>query len=253
MHIPVVKFILLISVLVDITPPIPGFTVDGLDLTEDISFSSETATKSVSWDNFTDPESGIDRYQVSMYKNNEKVKTFASTTETNFTDHSVSMDHEDKIMFEVETFNRAGLSISQKTDGYTIDHTPPNLVFIQDNVQRKQYQIDDGLLNLQWEFHDSESGIKEYRYSVFQSIHGLKRRFWPITSNYISILQTLGSPFRNVNITKPLLLGAKYTVHVTAINEAKLSTSHESNGVTVDSTPPLMEKVGFTKIQCFFN
>ena len=108
------KYIFLTLVLIDITPPIPGSTVDGLNLAKDISFSSEMATKSVSWENFTDLESGIDRYQVTLYKNNEKVKTFASTTEMHFTDYSVSMDHEDKIMFEVETFNRAGLSVCKK-------------------------------------------------------------------------------------------------------------------------------------------
>ena len=135
------KYIFLTLVLIDITPPIPGSTVDGLNLAKDISFSSEMATKSVSWENFTDLESGIDRYQVTLYKNNEKVKTFASTTETHFTDHSVSMDHEDKIMFEVETFNRAGLSISQKTDGYTIDHTPPNLVFIQEMCKENNIRL----------------------------------------------------------------------------------------------------------------
>lgn len=54
-------------VLVDTTPPIPGYAVDGSNLKKDLVFSSEISTKIVSWNNFTDPESGIDNYVVSIY------------------------------------------------------------------------------------------------------------------------------------------------------------------------------------------
>lgn len=230
--------------IVDITPPVPGYAVDGSDLSKDISFSSETATKLVTWDNFTDPESGIEKYSVSVYINDAKTKTFDPTKETTFIDHSVGMDHMDVVYFEVESFNRAGLSVSVRTDGYLIDHTPPTLITIEDNLYGKRYQTDDNLLQLRWQFRDSESGIREYRYSVFEHLHGMKKRIWPKIDKYLTIIPKSKSELIELDFDKQhLTTGAKYSVHVTAINQAHLSTAHESEGVTIDPTPPIIFKV----------
>lgn len=232
-----------ILVLVDTTPPIPGYAVDGSNLKKDLVFSSKTATKTVSWNNFTDPESGIDNYVVSIYINNARVKTFNATNHTHLTDNSVSMQHGDTVHFRIESFNKAGLAVAVKTDGFTVDHTPPNLVFIEDNNLRLSYQIDDSSLTLRWQYQDKESGIKEYRYSVFELMHGIKKRVWPKTSMYISIPPSLTSQPTEIYYTEKLVSSATYSVHVTAINQAQLSTAHESNGVTIDPTPPIMLKV----------
>ena len=37
--------------------------------------------------------------------------------------------------------------------------------------------------------------------------------------------------------------GRKYSVEVTALNGAKLATLHESHGVIVDTTPPVIQNV----------
>ncbi|XP_061168901.1 uncharacterized protein LOC133178169 [Saccostrea echinata] len=231
------------GVLIDTTPPLSGYAVDGPDLSEDISFSSETATKFVTWDNFSDPESGIEKYAVTVYINDAKIKTFESTKETTFVDHSISMDHKDKVHFQVDSFNKAGLSENIITDGYIIDHTPPNLIFIQDNIHKRRYQTNENLLNLRWQFEDEESGIKEYRYAVLESLHGMKKRIWPKTETFLTAFPNSSMGTTAIDLNKHLLIGATYSVHVIAINVAHLSTAHESEGVTIDPTPPIMVKV----------
>ncbi|XP_062588035.1 uncharacterized protein LOC134249704 [Saccostrea cucullata] len=232
------------GVLVDKTPPLPGFAVDGPSLLKDTSFSSETATKSVTWENFTDPESGIEKYYVSVFINDAKIKKFDSTIETSFIDHSVSMKHNDKVYFKVESINKAGLSSDVRTNGYIVDHTPPYLISIQDNENGERYQADDNLLKLRWEFEDTESGIKEYRYAVFEYFHGTKRRFWPKMGMFLTIFPSANSGPVAVDFDEQnLVAGAKYSVHVTAVNKAELSTSHESDGVIIDPTPPVISKV----------
>jgi hypothetical protein len=42
--------------------------------------------------------------------------------------------------------------------------------------------------------------------------------------------------------------GALYSLHVTALNRALLASSHETNGVTVDTTPPQKPKVIYAHI-----
>jgi hypothetical protein len=229
---------------VDTTPPVPGYAVDGSDLSEDISFSSETATKHVAWDNFTDPESDIEKYSVSVYINDAKTKTFDATKETELVDHSVSMDHKDVVYFDVESFNKAGLSITVRTDGYLIDHTPPAMISIEDTMNGKRYQTNDNLLQLRWQFRDSESGIREYRYAIFEYFHGMKKRIWPKIDKYLTIIPKSNSEPTELDFDKQhLMTGAKYSVHVTAVNNAHLSTAHESEGVTIDPTPPHIFKV----------
>lgn len=230
-------------VLVDTTSPIPGYALDGSNLKKDLIFSSETATKTVSWDNFTDPESGIDNYVVSIYINDARVKTFNPTEHTYLVDNSISMQHGDTVHFKIKSFNKAGLAVAVKTNGFTVDHTPPNLVFIEDNNLRLNYQIDDSKLTLRWQYQDKESGIKEYRYSVFELMHGIKKRVWPKTAMYLSIQPNLTSQPTETYYTEKLVSGATYSVHVTAINQAQMSTTHESNGVTIDPTQPIMLRV----------
>ncbi|XP_061168902.1 uncharacterized protein LOC133178171 [Saccostrea echinata] len=231
------------GVLVDTTPPLSSYAVDGPDLSEDISFSSETATKIVTWDNFTDPESGVEKYTVTVYINDAKIKTFDASIKTTFEDHSISMDHKDKVHFQVDSFNKAGLSENVLTDGFIVDHTPPNLIFILDNIHQRRYQTYDNFLNLRWQFEDEESGIKEYRYAVLESLHGMKKRFWPKTEMYVTVFPNSSIGTTAIDLDKHLLTGATYSVHVAAINVAHLSTEHESEGVTIDPTPPIMSKV----------
>ena len=61
------------SVTVDLTPPVQGSIRDGL-LPEpmDLEFSSKPATVAAHWEGFYDPESGIEDYQVTVYRKHDR-------------------------------------------------------------------------------------------------------------------------------------------------------------------------------------
>ena len=57
------------QVHIDLTPPVPGSVYDGREEgPTDVVFSSESATVSSQWEGFTDPESGITEYKVSVFR-----------------------------------------------------------------------------------------------------------------------------------------------------------------------------------------
>ena len=55
------------GVLVDLTNPISGFVLDGLRIDEPIHYTSNPTMVQAVWGNFSDPESGIVRYNVTIY------------------------------------------------------------------------------------------------------------------------------------------------------------------------------------------
>ena len=53
--------------MVDLTEPFIGYVTDGQVKEDDIMFSSQAAMFAAHWDNFTDPQSGIDSYEVYLF------------------------------------------------------------------------------------------------------------------------------------------------------------------------------------------
>lgn len=96
-----------------------------------------------------------------------------------------------------------------------------------------------------YEFEDPESGIQEYRTVIYETKFGLKQKFWPPNDHYN--ISKPSSPYNGkVKTTVENLLmndGALYTLHVTALNGALLASSHETNGITIDTSPPQAPKV----------
>ena len=242
--------------LVDITPPLPGWVNDGVEPLRDVQYSAESATKRCNWNNFTDPESGIEKYEVKVTISNEDnhyqhEKSFGIKDAISFTDHSMPMKHNDFVNFDVEAVNGAGLTVKNRSDGFKVDHTPPEMEFIRDTNTGQRYQSDATSLLLNWKFYDLESGIKEYRYFVFQMSQGMKTKFWPPSEKYRTM--NLTRPFDGTTVRERLRglsmqTGIKYSVHVTALNQATMASTHESQGVIIDTTPPRLQEVGEGKI-----
>ncbi|KAI6655616.1 hypothetical protein LOD99_2114 [Oopsacas minuta] len=55
------------GVLVDLTNPIGGYVLDGLEITNTIHYTSNPTLVQAVWGNFSDPESGISQYNVTIY------------------------------------------------------------------------------------------------------------------------------------------------------------------------------------------
>ena len=234
---------MLISVLIDTTPPVASWIRDGLNATDDMMFSSETSTKPCNWDPFSDPESEIANYQVKVVINQqERITVELDNHVHSFKDHSITMNHLDKVQFTLEGQNGAGLKSVVNSDGFIVDHTPPVLEHISDHRGNGQYQSTSTELNLQWKYHDSDSGIKYYQYSVIEVKHGSENHFWPQEKRFIRITDPSVDYFTSIT-GLTLSNGVMYKVNVIAINKALLSTSHMSAGVIVDTTAPIMLQV----------
>jgi hypothetical protein len=86
--------------------------------------------------------------------------------------------------------------------------------------------------------------LKEYRFYIQDFYQGQSHKFYPQGQGYVTI------PVINNNITADIVLqnlnmtsGHKYSVKVTAINHADMPQSQESDGVIIDSSPPVLKKV----------
>lgn len=231
--------------LVDITPPIPGKVDDRSvisNFTDDIDYTSETATVLASWQDFYDPESGIDHYDINIEINNETDKFLPLSTDTFFEDHSFTIHHLDFIQVEIYASNGANLQTSLRSDGVLVDHTPPNLLYVYDTHNNNKFQSDNTKLYLKWEFSDLESGLAEYRYIVKEIDAGITRIIYPENGDFSSIdpqPQMVSMEIEDQHLKS----GALYKVHVIAVNKARLSSSYLSAGVLIDTTPPVLTNV----------
>ena len=242
---------LIIPVLVDTTPPITGHVTDGnMSDKEDMRYTSETVTKKCHWIGFFDPESGIDKYMVDVFINNELKNTFDVAKQQTFQDKTISMEHNDHVHFSVHGVNGAELSAAANSDGFLVDHTPPVMTKMSDSETGSPYQSNKSAMHLRWTFKDDESGIKEYRTVIYETKHGVKQQFWPQHEPY-NLTKPLSTVFAEMDVTLnevSLKDGGKYSLHVTSINGALLSTAHESPGVIVDTTAPKAPKVNLMKL-----
>ena len=235
-----------ISVLVDVTPPLPGFVVDGnVKDIQDQNYTSETVTKHCHWNGYFDPESGIDNYKVDVYINNELKDTFDVGQKEYFEDKTISLEHGDDVHFSVHGINGAGLGKAADSNGFIVDHTPPIMTELSDTNTGSLYQSQKSTMHLKWNFRDEESGIKEYRTVIYETKAGVKQRFWPNHSPYNLTNPSSKFSGRMLVTLDQLNMkdGGRYSLHVTSVNGALLSTAHESIGVTVDTTKPNKPKV----------
>ena len=236
----------LFLVLIDVTPPLPGIVVDGGNLTHDLDFTSETASLTSSWSGFHDPESHVAFYTLSIFINGYLEHNVTHLKQEQFTDHSFSLVHGDAVQVEVKATNKAGSSVAVMSDGLVVDHTPPDLISLG-TAAGTPFQQSDASLHFKWEFQDLESGLSEYRYVVHQLLHRTKTKFWPAGSvdhHSLKLSPTSSNSSQSLHLQGLTLTnGATYTLKVTAINGANMAAVEESSGVTVDTTPPVIEQV----------
>ncbi|XP_078658229.1 uncharacterized protein LOC144903712 [Branchiostoma floridae x Branchiostoma belcheri] len=242
------------GVLYDATPPEEGWVNDGLDPNHDVTYSSETATVSANWDNFTDPESHIADYEITVWRKHANNGNSSADTSPHVIHEATSVGKEahrinwhhfhlhdgDFVYVVVNVSNGAGGVVVTESDGFTMDTTPPLMRFIGDGNQQwtdLQYSPSITHLSVNWEFEDPESGIDHYKLTVFQHHGGSRLQIYPAQKNEWVTVDGSADGWTN---SDPLSLvpGARYSVRVSAVNGAGLTTTHDTDGVIVDPTPP---------------
>nr|KAG5694401.1 hypothetical protein BaRGS_002255 [Batillaria attramentaria] len=198
---------------------------------------------------FYDPESGLDSYTLSVIVNSNVENVFQGLEREQFTEHSFSFHQGDRIQAQLQATNRAGGKVTVTSDGVLVDRTPPELLNLR-AVNETKYQQRDDVLDFAWEFQDPESGIAEYRCTVFKFHQGIRSKFWPKHEEFQAIHLNETTPQRQELHLVGLSLdnGGAYSLKVTAMNRANMATSVESEGVIIDTTPPYILEVEERKV-----
>ncbi|XP_064643194.1 uncharacterized protein LOC135497317 isoform X2 [Lineus longissimus] len=221
---------------VDTTPP----------LKTNISMQHHHSTNGVvsaSWEDiFYDKETVISYYECSVGSQPGYADIMPPTRTTQTFGTSISkLDMQEGHVYwlSVKAHNKAGLSSLATGWPFLCDYSPPVCGFVHDGIRgsatadrkARNYQEDDGHIWAHWEFSDPHSGIVSYSWSV-GSCAGCGDVFkdHPVGTNTDAVADKFGVALRQ---------GLTYYVTVTACNGVGLCSSASSDGVLIDSSPPI--------------
>ncbi|XP_070573688.1 uncharacterized protein [Ptychodera flava] len=247
------------GVLFDATAPVEGELRDGLDPSVDMKYSSETATVSANWNGYTDPESGILQYDVSVYRHSaqqgngtenrtselihEAESVSADTSFINW--HHFHLHHGDSVYVKLDAINKAESSTVTMSDGFVIDTTNPVGHYLGDGPvegEDRQYSSSTSQLSANWDFEDPESGIEYYGVAIYETHGGTRRQIEPKDRNeWFTVPSSTSVWMSEDNLS--LKIGGHYSIRVSAVNGAGLTTVHDTDGVIIDPSPPVMRSV----------
>ncbi|XP_022100316.1 uncharacterized protein LOC110984425 [Acanthaster planci] len=99
-------------------------------------------------------------------------------------------------------------------------------------------------LAVHWNYFDDESGIESFQLAIYEIRHGNKRKIFPMDPNPRSF-ELISDITARSHVQSGLTLrpGALYVTQVKAKNQAKLVASHETSGIMVDPSPPVMRYI----------
>ncbi|XP_076076023.1 uncharacterized protein LOC143046845 [Mytilus galloprovincialis] len=240
------------GVTVDLTAPESGEVIDGVqtDFT-DLQYSASTAKVGAQWEGYHDPESGIQQYgvQVEISSNNtdhyEVVRDWITfSKEINSIEWvNFNLQHKDNVKVKLRTINTALNSIINETDGFVVDLTSPVLVSLGDGTLLNEditFQSDMSSLSSNFEFIDEESGLDHYKVQIYQHHEGLRSQILPAIYGEWLNLGTDVSINHYTQTGLSLHQGGVYSMRVGAVNKAGFVAAFETDGVVIDTTPPIM-------------
>ncbi|VDI54125.1 Hypothetical predicted protein [Mytilus galloprovincialis] len=240
------------GVTVDLTEPESGEVIDGVQSGFiDLQFSPSTAKVGAQWKDYHDPESGIQQYGVQVEVSNNNTKDYEVVREwVTFPKETDSIEwvnfhlhHKDHVKVKLKTTNAALNSIINETSGFVVDLTPADLVSLGDGTvlkEDKTFQSDVTSLSSNFEFIDEESGLDHYKIQIYQHHEGVRSQVIPaIYGEWLN----LGTDVTINHYTQTglsLHQGGVYSMRVGAVNKAGFVAAFETDGVVIDTTPPVM-------------
>lgn len=245
--------------LVDATPPDAGMVYDGLVTGVDLHYSSDAFSVQANWINFTDVESGISQYTVTvLYRVMDSEYTLAYVEQlSNWTQEIIldrfTFDTGYHVIVQLEAHNHAGLVTAVNTTGVTVDLSPPVLTRLNDDSvptpsqgSDESYQNINDMYNLNWEASDPESNIVRIEAVIYEVAEGRRVLVYPNASTGYEMLPdsdlTPGVHLWTVSGLN-LTSGRKYVGTLLFTNGAGLQLRAETNGVIVDTNPPELHSV----------
>jgi hypothetical protein len=221
--------------LIDSTPPVKGVvTEEAVDVPDiddhdqpgnsanwsvstDIDFFRPNHDHScvIKWINFTDHESGIYKCMAGIHRGNGSLlwnvgsnssgsgKAYATRTLFENGKHYYSA---------VECYNRAGLQVVARSDGFIVDGTPPVISAVKLDIRDAQ-SLGAEIVGSCRQCYDIESGIEYFKWSSFDATAKDRK---PV----VIIEKTVPDIRRNLLLIK----GGQYSLEITVTNFVGLST-----------------------------
>ena len=231
--------------LVDTSPPRKGKVLDGQEKNDRV-YQRETNILYASWSGFSENESAIHHYELAFgtSPNNTNVQPFTNVglvTSASSSNLLVSELKNGVIYYaQVVAYNVLGIRSDIATsDGVLLETTPP--VFLSPVFDGAKFGLDYDyssnltLLSLNWKCEDRDSGLRQ----VFVGL-GTQPGLQDIAAYRLVLPYQNSYNFDGLNLTK----GLTYFSTVKCINNVGLQYSMSSDGVSIDSTPPVLRYVG---------
>ena len=245
--------------LVDATPPDAGRVYSGLVTGIDLQYSSNAFSVQANWMNFTDDESGISHYTVTVfYRTMGSEYTLAYTEQVSNQTQEITLDRFTfdtgyQVLVQLETQNHAGLVTAVNTTEVTIDLSPPVLTRLNDDSvptpsqgSDENYQNRNDMYNLNWEVSDPDSNIVRIEAAIYEVTEGRRVLVYPNASTGYEVLPDSDlTPMVHLWTVSGLNLtsGRKYVGTLLFTNGAGLQLRAETNGIIVDTNPPELQSV----------
>ncbi|KAL9987450.1 hypothetical protein ACROYT_G001763 [Oculina patagonica] len=227
------------GIVYDNTPPSHVYVQDG-------DYQSTKRTVIVGF-RFVDPESGIQAYRVKVWETGSlNVHGFFNFS-GNVTRSTLELSKDlvsGKIYYvNVTAVNGVGLEATKQSDGFAVDTTPPICSKIWDGKgdygDDIEYAPSSNRFIISWVCHDTESPIVGYRFSVRDvQTNDFAIPFYIFKTNVTSSRSAIITGEGKM-VTK-FEEGHTYASGIEVVNAVGLKTINWTNGVTIDSTPPVV-------------
>jgi hypothetical protein len=221
------------GVTIDTTPPVVGAVNDGPGA--DISQQSSATTISANWTAWSDAQSGVTGYEWAIGTSAGGVDIQAYTSvglSTSATNGALALSGGATYYVTVRGTNGAGGTSTASSNGVTVDATPPVAGAVNDGPGADiDAQTSTTTISSNWTaWTDAQSGVTGYEWAIGTYAGGVD----------IQAYTSVGASTSATNGALALSSGTAYYVTVRGTNGVGLTSTASSDGVTVDTTPPVV-------------
>ena len=226
--------------LVDVTAPDMrrAMILDGQG-EDDIDHQFETTELSATWNGIQDHESGIQHYEVAVSRSRGDQSDVTSFIDVSHNrSATITGLHLNNEVYYIVlcAINNAGLRSCLASDGILIDPTSPTSGIVNDGILEPdiRYQATTDKLSANWErIWDLESRVERFEWGIGEDKENLVQEFVDVG------LQTHVTS----KTTLHLKHGHNYTVFLRVYNRAGVLQELSSDGVIIDTTPPVPREI----------
>ena len=227
---------------IDVTPPVMGVVRDGLD--NDLEYINSSVALATTWFEFDDPETGIEKCTLTVSEESIVAQVSMPTIVKMNVNASGSVIHSNitltpglRYLSTVECENPDGFKTTASSNGVTVDDSPPIVYLVIDGDSQGadvRYQASTDTLYAHWlDAADPESGVREYLVAVgsasnVDNVH-----------EFSSVGMATEAKIANLTLES----GSIYHVTLAVVNKAGMRSLAFSDGVTVDTTSPVISEV----------